>query len=104
MRGAHDVRVVEAAPLALELGPDRIRVNGVAPGWIAGPSVKGWFEWEAGNRGCEPAEVEAEIAANIPLGSIPDGPSIADPLVFLASPLARAMTGQTIDVNGGEFI
>jgi NAD(P)-dependent dehydrogenase (short-subunit alcohol dehydrogenase family) len=48
--------------------------------------------------------VRAEIAANIPLGEIPSGPSIADPILFLASPMARSMTGQTVDVNGGEYI
>lgn len=90
--------------LAVELAASKVRVNGVAPGWIAGPSVEGWFEWEAGNRGCDPSEVRAEIERNIPLGEIPSGPSIADPVLFLASSMARSMTGQTIDVNGGEFI
>jgi NAD(P)-dependent dehydrogenase (short-subunit alcohol dehydrogenase family) len=90
--------------LALELAPSRVRVNGVAPGWIAGPSVEGWFQWEASRRSCDPAEVRAEIAANIPLGEIPSGPSIADPILFLASPMARSMTGQTVDVNGGEYM
>jgi NAD(P)-dependent dehydrogenase (short-subunit alcohol dehydrogenase family) len=90
--------------LALELAPSRVRVNGVVPGWIAGPSIEGWFQWEASNRGCDPAEVRAEVAANIPLGEIPSGPSIADPILFLASSMARSMTGQTVDVNGGEYI
>ncbi len=89
--------------LAIELAPSRIRVNAVAPGWIAGPSVDGWFEWEAGKRGCQPEDVRAEIAASIPLGKIPSGASIADPILFLASSMARSMTGQTLDVNGGEF-
>ena len=90
--------------MALELASTGIRVNGVAPGWIDGPSVQGWFEWEAGQRGCDPAEVRAEIESGIPLGEIPSGPSIADPILFLASRMARSMTGQTIDVNGGEYI
>ena len=89
--------------LALEIAPSRVRVNAVAPGWIAGPSVNGWIEWEAGNRGCAPFEVRAEIEKTIPLGEIPSGPSIADPIVFLASSMARSMTGQTLDVNGGEW-
>ena len=89
--------------LALEIAPSRVRVNAVAPGWIGGPSVDGWIQWEADRRGCEPSEVRAEIAADIPLGDIPSGPSIADPIVFLASGMARSMTGQTLDVNGGEW-
>lgn len=90
--------------LALEIAPSGVRVNGVAPGWIAGPSVEGWFEWEASKRGCKPEDVRAEIVANIPLGEVPSGPSIADPILFLASSMARSMTGQTIDVNGGEYL
>lgn len=89
--------------LALELAPSKVRVNGVAPGWIAGPSVEGWFQWEASKRGCSPDDIRAEIASNIPLGEIPSGPSIADPILFLSSRLARSMTGQTLDVNGGEY-
>ena len=38
------------------------------------------------------------------LGEIPSGASIADPILFLASSMARSMTGQTVDVNGGEYI
>ena len=90
--------------LAVELAGMRIRVNAVVPGWIDGPSVTGFVQWQARKRGCDPAEVRAEIASGIPLGEIPSGPSIADPILFLASRMARSMTGQTVDVNGGEYL
>lgn len=90
--------------LALEMGPKRVRVNAVAPGWIDGPSVQGWITWDAKQRGLSEAEVRGEIEARIPLGNrIPDSNDIARSVVFMASPQAIAVTGQTLDANGGEY-
>lgn len=89
--------------LALELGDAHIRVNAVAPGWIGGPSVDVYVQWEAQARRVAEAEIRAEIEARIPLGEIPPQDDIAHSVVFLASPWARCITGQTLDVNGGEF-
>ncbi len=90
--------------MALELGPKRIRVNAIAPGWIDGPSVHGWIAWEADRRGVPQSEVRGEIEARIPLGHhIPASDEIARSVVFMASPQAIAVTGQTLDANGGEY-
>ncbi len=90
--------------LALELGPKRIRVNAVAPGWIDGPSVQGWIAWDADRRGVSQEEVRGEIESRIPLGHhIPSSDEIARSVVFMASPQAIAVTGQTLDANGGEY-
>jgi 3-oxoacyl-[acyl-carrier protein] reductase len=78
---------------ARELAP-RVRVNSVAPGWVetdmtaaalAGPS-------------------RPEILAEIPLGRIAAPEDIAGPVVFLASPLARHITGEVLSVNGGSVL
>ena len=45
-----------------------------------------------------------EIEAEIPLGQIPPQDDIAHSVVFFASPWSRVITGQTLDVNGGEFL
>jgi NAD(P)-dependent dehydrogenase (short-subunit alcohol dehydrogenase family) len=89
--------------LALELAPARIRVNAVAPGWIGGPNVETFIDWESQSRGISRDEVRGEIEARIPLGAIPPQDEIAHSVVFFASPWSRVVTGQTLDVNGGEW-
>jgi len=93
-----------ARTMAVELGPDGIRVNCVAPGWIGGPNVETFIEMDSFSRGIPPAEVRAEIESRIPLGLIPPQDDIANSVVFFASPWSRVITGQTLDVNGGEWI
>jgi NAD(P)-dependent dehydrogenase (short-subunit alcohol dehydrogenase family) len=92
-----------AQSLATELGPKGIRVNSVAPGHIWGESLKWYFGYLAKQRGVDPDEIYAETARNIDLGRLPEPDEIADAVLFLASPLARAITGQCLDVNCGEY-
>ncbi len=92
-----------AQTMAHELGPDGIRVNSVVPGYIWGPSLERWFQHLASQRGITPEAVYDEIAARTALRHIPTSAEIADAVVFLASDLARAITGQALDVNGGHF-
>jgi NAD(P)-dependent dehydrogenase (short-subunit alcohol dehydrogenase family) len=92
-----------AQSLATELGPRGVRVNSVAPGHIWGDSLKWYFGYLAKKRGVTPEQVYAETAAPIDLGRLPEPDEIADAVVFLASDLARAITGQCLDVNCGEY-
>jgi NAD(P)-dependent dehydrogenase (short-subunit alcohol dehydrogenase family) len=92
-----------AQSLATELGPQGIRVNSVAPGHIWGDSLKWYFNYLAKKRGVEADTIYAETAANIDLGRLPEPDEIADAVLFLASPLSRAITGQCLDVNCGEY-
>jgi NAD(P)-dependent dehydrogenase (short-subunit alcohol dehydrogenase family) len=92
-----------AQVLAKELGPDGIRVNSVVPGWIWGPPVQQYVDWEVQRRGVSADDVVAEITAAIPLGEIPPQDDIANAVVFFASGLSRCITGQALDVNGGEW-
>jgi len=93
-----------AKTMAVELGPTGVRVNCVAPGWIGGPNVETFIGMESLSRGVEPDVVRSEIEARIPLGLIPPQEDIANSVVFFASPWSRVITGQTLDVNGGEWI
>jgi NAD(P)-dependent dehydrogenase (short-subunit alcohol dehydrogenase family) len=92
-----------ASSLATELGPQGIRVNSVAPGHIWGESLKWYFNYLAKKRGVPADEIYAETARNIDLQRLPEPDEIADAVLFLASPLARAITGQCLDVNCGEY-
>ncbi len=76
--------------LSRELGRKGITVNAVAPGVVLtdmGKSI--------------PEEVRAEMLKNIPLGKFGEPQDIANAILFLASPMASYITGQTLQVNGG---
>src|SRR5262249_22020609 len=92
-----------AQSLATELGPRGIRVNSVAPGHIWGDSLKWYFGYLAHKRGVEVQEIYDETAAATDLRRLPEPDEIADAVVFLASPLARAITGQCLDLHCGEY-
>jgi NAD(P)-dependent dehydrogenase (short-subunit alcohol dehydrogenase family) len=92
-----------AQSLATELGPQQIRVNSVAPGHIWGDSLQWYFGYLGKKRGVDAQQIYAETAAGIDLGRLPEPDEIADAVVFLASGMARAITGQCLDVNCGEY-
>ena len=92
-----------ASSLATELGPRGIRVNTVAPGWIYENVQKAYFDWLAEERGVTHQHVYDEIAATTDLHRLPLPEEVANAVVFLASDLASAVTGQCLDVNCGEF-
>jgi NAD(P)-dependent dehydrogenase (short-subunit alcohol dehydrogenase family) len=80
--------------LAKELIPHGIRVNGINPGVIATPYHERY----------SPPELMAKMVANIPMGRQGTADEIADVILFLASPAARYMLGETVEVNGGMLM
>jgi NAD(P)-dependent dehydrogenase (short-subunit alcohol dehydrogenase family) len=91
-----------AQVLAKELGPHQIRVNSIVPGWMWGPSLKGYFALMEQQTGKPVQEQYDEIASQIALGLIPTDDDCANAAVFFASDLSSVITGQALDVNGGE--
>ena len=85
------VRLLTKA-LAIELGPIGIRVNAIGPGFTATPL-------NADAR--QNVEYMANFTGRIPLGRIGTPADIAQPAVFLASDMARYITGVTLPVDGG---
>lgn len=92
-----------AQTLASEIGPRGVRVNSVAPGYIYADSLKWYFDHLAGERGTTHQQVYDETAATCDLRRLPEPDEIADAVVFLASDMARGITGQCLDVNCGEY-
>ena len=80
--------------LSTELAPRDITVNCVAPGWIdtemAAPALD--------------ADARARIERAIPIGRIASARDVAGPIVFLCSDLARHITGEILNVNGGSIL
>jgi NAD(P)-dependent dehydrogenase (short-subunit alcohol dehydrogenase family) len=89
--------------LATELGPKGIRINSVAPGYIWGDTLKQYFEHQAKKFGITVEQIYEHTAAATDLKRLPETEEIADAAIFLASPMASAITGQCLDVNCGEF-
>jgi len=73
------------------------------PNYIWGEGLKGWFAYQAAERGVALEDVYAETAASFDLRRLPDPGDVANAVLFLASDLARAITGQSLNVDGGEF-
>ncbi len=79
--------------LAREIGSRGITVNTVAPGFIDTDMTREL-----------PEEQRAALASQIPLGRLGSAEEVAAAVVFLASPAAAYITGETIHVNGGMYM
>lgn len=80
--------------VAIELAARDITVNAVAPGWI--DTEMAALPFGAGGR--------ERIEKAIPLGRVASAHDVAAPVVFLCSPLARHITGEILNVNGGSVL
>jgi NAD(P)-dependent dehydrogenase (short-subunit alcohol dehydrogenase family) len=89
--------------LATELGEQGIRVNSVVPGYIWGDTLKGYFNHQAGKYGTTVDQIYAATAANSDLKRLPTEDEVASAILFFASDLSSGITGQTLDVNCGEY-
>lgn len=78
----------------VEVAPRGITVNCVAPGWIDTEMAHPAFAGGA----------REEIAASIPIGRIATAEDVAGPIVFLCTALARHITGEIVNVNGGAVL
>jgi 3-oxoacyl-[acyl-carrier protein] reductase len=81
--------------LASELASSGIRVNCVAPGWVDTDMCEEVFR-TPGYRN--------KVEESIPLKRVPPPEDVAGPILFLASDLARHITGEVLNVNGGSVL
>jgi 3-oxoacyl-[acyl-carrier protein] reductase len=80
--------------LAVELASRGVTVNAVAPGWVDTEMVAAALDAEGRDR----------IANAIPIGRVATPRDIAGPIAFLCSDLARHITGEILNVNGGSVL
>jgi NAD(P)-dependent dehydrogenase (short-subunit alcohol dehydrogenase family) len=78
--------------MALDLAPRGVRVNAVAPTYVETPMTRGFL--------ADP-EFRADTISRIPLGRVGSVDDVVGAVVYLASPAAAMVTGQTLAVDGG---
>lgn len=88
--------------LADELGPDNIRVNMVVPSWMWGPPVEMYVDMLATD-GKSRDDVLTDITGKFPMRRMAEDGEVADVVTFFLSDLAKAVTGQHLQVNCGEL-
>lgn len=86
--------------LAMELGPDAIRVNALCPGAVEGERIDRVIAAKAAARGISEAEMRAELTRDTSLRSFVTAQDIADMAVYLAGPSGARISGQALSIDG----
>ncbi|MGJ8605646.1 MAG: SDR family oxidoreductase [Marivita sp.] len=86
--------------LAVEMGPQGVRVNAVLPGVVAGDRQKRVLQAKADRQGRSFEEVEADALRYTSTGRYVQPEDIANQVLYLASPIGAAVSGQAISVCG----
>jgi NAD(P)-dependent dehydrogenase (short-subunit alcohol dehydrogenase family) len=86
--------------LAVELGGDNIRVNSILPGMVDGPRLRRVVAEQADTTGTEPLLYLKRMLHNVSMHSMVSQEEVADLAMFLASDMARHISGQSIGVCG----
>jgi 3-hydroxybutyrate dehydrogenase/3-oxoacyl-[acyl-carrier protein] reductase len=87
--------------LALEAGPEGVRVNLISPGFVAGPRIEWAMQAQAESRGITIEEVRREFEDLAALRRLTDPEDVARAAVYLASEASSGITGADINVNSG---
>ncbi|MEO8608507.1 MAG: glucose 1-dehydrogenase [Chloroflexota bacterium] len=85
--------------LALDYGPNNIRVNAICPGWVRTDLVQSWFDMQP-----DPQAAEAKVLSVQPLGRIGTTEEIANLVAFVASDEASFITGAELVIDGGMTV
>jgi NAD(P)-dependent dehydrogenase (short-subunit alcohol dehydrogenase family) len=87
---------------AIDLAPQGIRVNAVCPNHVTTTMGKAQSEYFSSLRGLDPETYRAQIAERVPLGRVGRPQDTASAVAFLASDEASFITGEALNVSGGE--
>lgn len=86
--------------LAIELGPDNVRVNAILPGIVAGDRQRRVMEARAQSRGMSMTEVKEEAFSYTSIKDFVTAEHLTDQIMFLASEKGRLISGQSIAIDG----
>ncbi len=86
--------------LAMELGPDKIRVNAILPGAVDGPRIRRVIAAKAESVGVPYAEMEKRYVTQASLGRMVTEQDIANMILFVASDSGQNVSGQALAVDG----
>ena len=89
--------------LALEMAEHNITVNGVCPGNIESDMLRNLIARKSALQGVSEQEYRKKMIEGIPMKRLGQTREVADVYLFLASPLARYVSGETINVDAGEL-
>ena len=87
--------------LAMELGPDRIRVNAILPGLVDGPRIRSVLRNKAQARNVSDNEETEAALQRVSLRSFVSQHDNANMAIYLCSPFGATISGQAISVDGG---
>ncbi len=87
--------------LAMELGPDNIRVNAILPGLVDGPRIRSVLRNKAQAAGISDNEQTERSVSTVSLRCFVTQQDIANMALYLCSPFGATISGQAISVDGG---
>lgn len=90
--------------LTQELGPKGIRVNTVVPSWMWGPPVEAYCNWIARDKGITVDEARLSLAKDFAMRDIAADDDVAQACTFFLSDKSSMVSGQSMLVNGGEYM
>jgi len=86
--------------LAMELGPEKIRVNAICPGSVSGPRIDGVIERDAASRGMQPQQIRDIYLRQTSMRTFVDAEDVAEMAYFLTSAAGAKISGQALAVDG----
>lgn len=93
--------IAMARSLSVELGPEQIRVNAIAPGVVAGDRIRRVFTDRAAQKGISYDDMAAIALKAVSMKTMVEPDEIAALVMFLTSAAGRPISGQVMSICGG---
>jgi NAD(P)-dependent dehydrogenase (short-subunit alcohol dehydrogenase family) len=86
--------------IAMELGPEGIRVNAICPGSVSGERIDSVIQREADLRGLKFEDIKASYERQVSLRTFVDAEDVTNTILFLCSEYGAKISGQALGVDG----